>query len=183
MVSRWKKCLRQASFSAQNPTTTEDTEWISHGVLCRESELKTGPITYIPIQTRKTRRSSMNVAEDSSPPPRYTVDTSTPPPPPVKFDEPFPSSEERAVVEHVLSLRIQRPVVALARISRLTWDLHEAVVQAQVVTDRVLPSRKFVPETSQLIMSSCRVEYTVRKSILDGKFHFLLATLEGSKRY
>lgn len=50
--------------------------------------------------------------------------------------------QKRAVVEHVLGHGIQRPVIALARIAWLARDFHEAVVQAQIVADRVLPSGK-----------------------------------------
>lgn len=39
------------------------------------------------------------------------------------------SSEEAAIVKHVLACRVQRPVVAFAWISRLSWDLNKAVVE------------------------------------------------------
>ena len=44
-----------------------------------------------------------------------------------------------AVVEHVLGLGVQRPVVALARSAGLARLLQETVVQRQVVPNRVLP--------------------------------------------
>ena len=53
--------------------------------------------------------------------------------------EPLPAPQEGAVVEHVLGRRVQRPVVALAGVARLAGDLDEAVVEAEVVADRVLP--------------------------------------------
>jgi len=45
----------------------------------------------------------------------------------------FAPAQEAAVVEHVLGHRVQRPVVALARVARLARDLDEAVVQTQIV--------------------------------------------------
>lgn len=58
---------------------------------------------------------------------------------------PLAPAQEAAVVEHVLGHRVQRPVVALARVARFPRDLDETVVQRQVVPDRVLPRGKFVP--------------------------------------
>ena len=52
---------------------------------------------------------------------------------------PLSSSEERSIVEHVLGKRVKRPEVALARVARLARNLHEAVVEAEVVPDAVLP--------------------------------------------
>lgn len=53
--------------------------------------------------------------------------------------------QETAVIEHVFSHRVQRPVVPLARVARFPGDLDETVVQRQVVPDRVLPRRELVP--------------------------------------
>jgi len=53
--------------------------------------------------------------------------------------EALAAAQKAAVVEHVLGGWVQRPVVALARVARLAGDLHEAVVEAEVVPDRVLP--------------------------------------------
>ena len=44
--------------------------------------------------------------------------------------EALPAAKETAIVEHIFTLRIQCPVVALTRIARFTGDLHETVVQA-----------------------------------------------------
>lgn len=54
-------------------------------------------------------------------------------------------AQKAAVVEHVFRLRVQRPVVALARVARLARDLDEAVVKRQVVADGVLPRRELLP--------------------------------------
>lgn len=43
--------------------------------------------------------------------------------------ESFPSAQKAAVVKHVLRCRVQGPVVAFPRVSRLSWDLDEAVVE------------------------------------------------------
>lgn len=51
-----------------------------------------------------------------------------------------PSSLVVSVLEHVLVLRVQRPVVALPLATALPRDLHEALVQTEVVADRVLPA-------------------------------------------
>ena len=53
--------------------------------------------------------------------------------------ETFPPPEERPVVEHVLGVWVERPEVALARVARLPGHLDEAVVEAEVVPDAVLP--------------------------------------------
>ena len=49
------------------------------------------------------------------------------------------AAQEAAVVEHALGVRVERPVVSFARAARLALYLHEAVVQRQVVPDRVGP--------------------------------------------
>lgn len=54
--------------------------------------------------------------------------------------ESFSSAQKTAVVKHVLGCRIKGPVVPFARVARLSRDLDKAVVQGQVVPDRVLPS-------------------------------------------
>lgn len=59
--------------------------------------------------------------------------------------EALPSPQEAAVLKHVLCIGIQSPVVALSRPAGLPWDLDEAVVEGQVVTDGVLPLLGVVP--------------------------------------
>ena len=52
----------------------------------------------------------------------------------------FPPPEERTIVEHVVAVRVEAPVAALARLLVVPRHLHEALVQREVVTDRVLPT-------------------------------------------
>jgi len=55
------------------------------------------------------------------------------------------TAQEAAVVEHVLGVGVEGPVVALAGVARLPGDLDEAVVETQIVADRVLPRGELVP--------------------------------------
>ena len=57
------------------------------------------------------------------------------------MQESIPAPEEAAIAEHVCTGRVQGPVVALASRSDLSGDLDEAVVEAEIVPDRVLPGR------------------------------------------
>ena len=50
------------------------------------------------------------------------------------------SSSIIPILEHLLAFRIQRPIVAFARLSFLSRHFNKAIVQAQVVSDRVLPA-------------------------------------------
>jgi hypothetical protein len=50
-----------------------------------------------------------------------------------------PTPQVRPVVEHVVRVRVQRPVAPLARLLVVTWHLDEALVQTEVVPDGVLP--------------------------------------------
>lgn len=50
------------------------------------------------------------------------------------------SSSVVAILEHVFAVGVQSPVVSFAWFSFLSRDFHEAVVQAQVVTNGVLPA-------------------------------------------
>uniref|UniRef100_A0A182ILT3 Uncharacterized protein n=1 Tax=Anopheles atroparvus TaxID=41427 RepID=A0A182ILT3_ANOAO len=59
--------------------------------------------------------------------------------------EAAPAAQERPVVEHVVRVRIERPVAALARLLVVPGHLHEALVEAEVVPDRVLPALLVVP--------------------------------------
>ena len=54
--------------------------------------------------------------------------------------EASPPAQVAAVVEHVVAVRVERPVAALARLLVVARHLDEALVQRQVVTDRVLPA-------------------------------------------
>ena len=58
--------------------------------------------------------------------------------------EALPPAQEAPVVEHVRGVRVQGPVVAFSRITWLSWDFDEAVVQGKIVADGVLPRREFL---------------------------------------
>lgn len=51
--------------------------------------------------------------------------------------------QKTSIVKHVLGHGVERPVVALSRISGLPRDFDETVIEREIVTDRVLPGRKF----------------------------------------
>lgn len=59
--------------------------------------------------------------------------------------EALAASQEAPALEHVLGVRVQSPVVALAWPPGFPRNLHEAVVQRQVVPDGVLPLLGVVP--------------------------------------
>ena len=59
--------------------------------------------------------------------------------------EPLPPSEERAVLEHGDGLGVKGPVGALARPCGVPGHLDEAVVEAEVVSQGVLPTLCVVP--------------------------------------
>lgn len=61
-----------------------------------------------------------------------------------------PSTPVVAVFEHILVLRVQRPVVALAFAAPLSGHLHEALVEAEVVADGVLPALLVALEVGEL---------------------------------
>ena len=54
--------------------------------------------------------------------------------------EPFPPPEEGAIVEHVVAVGVEAPVAPLAGLLVVPRHLDEALVQRQVVPDRVLPA-------------------------------------------
>ena len=56
----------------------------------------------------------------------------------------LPSAQEGPVVEHVYGRRVQGPIVPLPWVTRFSGHLHEAVVEGEVVPDRVLPGRELV---------------------------------------
>lgn len=65
--------------------------------------------------------------------------------------EALSAAKEAAVVKHVLRGRVQRPVVALARIPRLPRDLDEAIVEGEVVSDGVLPGGELFSVVGELV--------------------------------
>ena len=54
--------------------------------------------------------------------------------------ETLAASQERSIVEHVHAVRVQGPVVALARVARLAGHFDKAVVERQIMAYAVLPS-------------------------------------------
>lgn len=67
--------------------------------------------------------------------------------------EPLAAPQERSVLEHVQGVGVQGPVSALARLVRSPGNLHETVVERQVVSQRVLP-----PETSGVLVYNVQCE-------------------------
>jgi len=59
--------------------------------------------------------------------------------------EPSAAPQVRPVVEHVVRVRVQRPIAALARFLVVARLLDETLVQAQIVPDRVLPALLVLP--------------------------------------
>ena len=59
--------------------------------------------------------------------------------------EPLPASEEGSVLKHGDGLGVERPVGALARPGGMPGHLDEAVVEAEVVSEGVLPPLGVVP--------------------------------------
>ncbi|CAG5897416.1 unnamed protein product [Menidia menidia] len=65
--------------------------------------------------------------------------------------EALPAPQEAPVLEHVGRVGVQRPVVALPGVAGLPGHLHEAVVERQVVPDRVLPRRELLPVVGEAL--------------------------------
>lgn len=59
--------------------------------------------------------------------------------------ETLPPPQKTPVLKHVRRVGIQGPVVALAGVSGLSGHLHKAVIQRQIVPDRVLPGGELLP--------------------------------------
>lgn len=53
--------------------------------------------------------------------------------------EALATSQQRSVGEHVECFRVKRPVRSLSGSIRSTGNFHEAIVEAQIVTKRILP--------------------------------------------
>ena len=65
--------------------------------------------------------------------------------------EPLPPSEERAVLEHGDGLGVKGPVGALARPCGVPGHLDEAVVEAEVVSQGVLPALSVLPVVGEVV--------------------------------
>ena len=55
------------------------------------------------------------------------------------FESP-PSSQIAPVVEHVIAFGVERPIASFSRSLIVTLYLNKAIIQRQVVSDRVLPA-------------------------------------------
>jgi len=80
--------------------------------------------------------------------------------------EPLAAPQERSVLEHVQGVGVQGPVRALARLVWSPGNLHETVVERQVVSQRVLP-----PETKWrfsifIILCVCSLCIETQHSVL-----------------
>ena len=49
--------------------------------------------------------------------------------------ESLPSSEKGSIIEHIVALRIQRPVAPLARLLIISSNFHKTFIQRQIVPD------------------------------------------------
>ena len=65
--------------------------------------------------------------------------------------KPLPTPQEATVIKHVLTGWVKRPVVPLTRIPRLARYLHEAVIQAEVMSDAVLPGGETLAVVQELL--------------------------------
>lgn len=59
--------------------------------------------------------------------------------------EALPPPQKTPVLKHIRGVRIQGPVVALPGVSRLSGHLYKAVIERQIVPDRVLPGGELLP--------------------------------------
>lgn len=67
------------------------------------------------------------------------------------FLETTTTPQEWAVIEHTIWIRIECPVAAFARFFVVAWNLHEALVQTEIVTDGILPALLVVPVVRKLV--------------------------------
>ena len=63
----------------------------------------------------------------------------------------IPSAQEAPVLEHFRAGRVEFPEVSLPRGAVLSGHLYEAVVEAEVVSDRVLPRRPALAVVGELL--------------------------------
>lgn len=65
--------------------------------------------------------------------------------------EAFATAQEAAVFKHSEGLRMERPISALARFVRVSRNLDEAIVKAEIVSQRVLPTLRIDPIVRETI--------------------------------
>lgn len=84
----------------------------------------------------------------------------------------LPTAQKRAVVKHILGHGVQGPEISFSRIARLSRNFDEAVVETQIVSDRVLPRRKLffvVPESDDEkldIVLRIRTFHSIKEAII-----------------
>ena len=69
----------------------------------------------------------------------------------LRYFEPLATSEERAILEHVHCRRVEGPVGPLARPVRPPRDLDEAVVEGEVVSQRILPTLRVLAVVREVV--------------------------------
>lgn len=85
-----------------------------------------------------------------------------------------------SILEHVLVLGIQGPVVAFAFASTLAGDFHEALVQTEIVPDRVLPAFFVllkVWEAGRNVAVDFTQSGSLHRGVLWGNFHKLIKSV------
>ena len=65
--------------------------------------------------------------------------------------EPLPSPEQGTVLEHGDGLGVKGPICALPGAVMTPRDLDEAVVEAKVVSERILPSLRVLPVVGEVV--------------------------------
>lgn len=81
------------------------------------------------------------------------------------MQETVPSSKEAAVLEHLGTGWMKLPEISFARRSILSWHLDEAVIEAQVVTNRVLPRGPALAVVGKLL-NDVIANFTERKHLI-----------------
>ena len=65
--------------------------------------------------------------------------------------EPLPPPEQRAVLKHLNGFRMKSPVGTLARPIWPPGNLDEAVIEAEIVSERVLPPLRVLPVVGERV--------------------------------
>ena len=65
--------------------------------------------------------------------------------------ETLPPSQKAAIIEHILAGWVEGPVVSLARVSRLSGNLDETVIEREIMANTVLPGWKLLPEVRESV--------------------------------
>lgn len=74
-----------------------------------------------------------------------------PAPVPSRGFESSPSPEVGSILKHVVTVRMQFPVAPFARFLVFPWFLDEAIIQGEIVSDRILPSLTVVSVEGELV--------------------------------